>query len=74
VISFIAVSAVEWLPKWVIRRTRLQEVALRVEHGEVTTLAALAAELGYTDQAHLARDFKTAVGKSPSEFGVTVWR
>jgi AraC-like DNA-binding protein len=61
-------------PKWVIRRHRLQEVALRLERGDTVSLARLAAELGYTDQAHLARDFKSAVGKSPSEFAVAVHR
>jgi len=59
-------------PKWVIRRNRLQEVALRIERGDGPTLAAMAAELGYTDQAHLARDFKSMVGKSPSDFGLSV--
>ena len=59
-------------PKWVIRRNRLQEVALRIERGQAPTLAALAAELGYTDQAHLARDFKSVVGKSPSEFALSM--
>jgi AraC-like DNA-binding protein len=55
-------------PKWVIRRNRLQEVALRIERGDGGSLTALAADLGYTDQAHLARDFKSVVGKSPSDF------
>jgi AraC-like DNA-binding protein len=59
-------------PKWVIRRYRLQEVALRIERGEASTLTELAAELGYTDQAHLARDFKDAVGKSPTDFAASV--
>lgn len=59
-------------PKWVIRRTRLQEVAVRIEAGETLSMAALAAELGYADQAHLARDFKHAVGKSPREFAASV--
>jgi AraC-like DNA-binding protein len=59
-------------PKWVIRRNRLQEVALRIERGDGPTLTDLAAELGYTDQAHLARDFKSVVGKSPSDFAATV--
>lgn len=59
-------------PKWVIRRNRLQEVALRIERGESGTLTALAADLGYADQAHLARDFKGAVGKSPSDFASSV--
>ena len=30
------------------------------------------ADLGYTDQAHLARDFKSVVGKSPSAFAASV--
>ena len=61
-------------PKSVIRRRRLQDVALRIERGEAPSLAALAAELGYTDQAHLSRDFKAATGKTPREFGVDVHR
>ena len=59
-------------PKWVIRRNRLQEVALRIEKGEAPSLAALAADLGYADQAHLARDFKAIVGKSPRQFAGSV--
>lgn len=61
-------------PKWVIRRFRLQEAALRIERGDASSLATLAADLGYADQAHLARDFKRAVGKAPSEFAVSVHR
>jgi AraC-like DNA-binding protein len=61
-------------PKHVIRRTRLQEVALRLERGDAVSLSRLAAELGYADHAHLARDFKSATGKSPSAFGRDVWR
>lgn len=59
-------------PKWVIRRNRLQEVALRIERGDALSLAGLAAELGYADQAHMARDFKDVVGKSPREFALRV--
>jgi AraC-like DNA-binding protein len=59
-------------PKWVIRRKRLQEVALRIERGEAANFASLAAELGYTDQSHLARDFKTAVGMTPSAFAASI--
>ncbi|MCB9676312.1 MAG: helix-turn-helix transcriptional regulator [Alphaproteobacteria bacterium] len=51
-------------PKWVIRRHRLQEAALRVERGEVEQLADLALALGYADQAHLARDFRAATGRT----------
>ncbi|MBG0821107.1 AraC family transcriptional regulator [Planomonospora sp. ID91781] len=53
-------------PKWVIRRFRLHEAAERVREG--LGLAALAAELGYTDQAHLTRDFTAAVGMPPAAY------
>ena len=55
-------------PKWIIRRHRLQEAAVRIERGEASTLAEIAAELNYTDQAHLAHDFKRVTGKTPREF------
>ncbi|MBL9038541.1 MAG: helix-turn-helix transcriptional regulator [Archangium sp.] len=54
-------------PKWVIRRNRLQEAAVRLERGAVS-LTDLAFELGYADHAHLTRDFKAATGKAPSAF------
>ncbi|MEV4392025.1 helix-turn-helix domain-containing protein [Nonomuraea sp. NPDC049607] len=53
-------------PKWVIRRFRLHEAAERVQQG--LDLATLAAELGYTDQAHLTRDFTAAVGMTPAAY------
>lgn len=53
-------------PKWVIRRFRLHEAAERVYQG--LDLATLAAELGYTDQAHLTRDFTAAVGTTPAAY------
>ncbi|WP_326638160.1 helix-turn-helix domain-containing protein [Streptosporangium sp. NBC_01755] len=53
-------------PKWVIRRFRLHEAAERVYRG--LDLATLAAELGYTDQAHLTRDFTAAVGMPPAAY------
>ncbi|NEC84766.1 AraC family transcriptional regulator [Streptomyces sp. SID12501] len=54
-------------PKWVIRRTRIQEAASRA----ATTpqdWSALATELGYADQAHFTRDFTGAVGVSPAQY------
>lgn len=54
-------------PKSLLRRIRLQEAALCIERGEARSLAQLAAELGYTDQAHLSRDFKAVVGMSPRQ-------
>jgi AraC-like DNA-binding protein len=55
-------------PKRAIRTSRLQELAVRIECGAATNLARLAAELGYTDQAHMTRDFKAITGRTPSGF------
>ena len=49
-------------PKWVMRRARLHEAAERADSGEVVDWAALAADLGYADQAHLTRDFTATIG------------
>ena len=54
-------------PKWVIQRYRLHEAAERLAAGSFDH-AALASELGYSDQAHFARDFKTIVGLSPTAY------
>jgi AraC-like DNA-binding protein len=55
-------------PKWVIRRYRLQEAALKLIGGARIDMPDLALQLGYFDQAHLIRDFRAAVGKTPAEF------
>jgi AraC-like DNA-binding protein len=55
-------------PKWVLRRARLQEVAARAEHEEAIDWAAVAADLGYADQAHLTRDFTATVGTAPGRY------
>jgi AraC-like DNA-binding protein len=57
-------------PKWVMRRARLHEVALRVEADGPAAVdwAALAADLGYADQAHLSRDFTATLGVPPSRY------
>ena len=55
-------------PGWVIRRRRLQEVALRATGGEPVDWSSLAVELGYYDQAHLVRDFTAAVGEPPARY------
>lgn len=56
-------------PKWVIRRARVQEAAERVAAGERVDWAGLAQELGYHDQAHLIRDFKAQIGRTPAAYG-----
>lgn len=55
-------------PKWVIRRYRLHEAAERLAADGDVDLAALAAELGYFDQAHFARDFRAIVGIPPAGY------
>jgi AraC-like DNA-binding protein len=55
-------------PGWVIRRRRLQEVALRATSGEPVDWSQLAVQLGYYDQAHLVRDFTAAVGEPPARY------
>jgi AraC-like DNA-binding protein len=55
-------------PKWVIRRYRLHEVTERMAAGGPVDWAALAAELGYADQAHLVRDFTDLFGESPTHY------
>lgn len=55
-------------PKWVVLRYRIQE-AIELAGPDVNW-AALAAELGYSDQAHLVRDFTATIGVSPAAYGV----
>jgi AraC-like DNA-binding protein len=55
-------------PKWLIQRRRLHEVAERLRGPEPPDLARVAADLGYSDQAHLTRDFRRVTGLTPGEF------
>ena len=53
-------------PKWVIRRHRLHEVTARMAAGGAIDWASLAADLGYADQGHFIRDFKSMFGEPPT--------
>jgi AraC-like DNA-binding protein len=55
-------------PKWIVRRSRVQDAAERVARGERIDWAATAQELGYHDQAHLIRDFRAQVGFTPAAY------
>ncbi len=55
-------------PAAMIRRRRLQDAAEAVRTEPGIDLAALAADLGYADQAHLARDFRTVLGFTASSY------
>jgi AraC-like DNA-binding protein len=55
-------------PKWLIQRRRLHEAAERLSGEERPDLAAVAADLGYADQAHFGRDFRAVTGLTPRRF------
>jgi AraC-like DNA-binding protein len=55
-------------PKAVLARYRLQDAAALIDAGAVDDLAALAADLGWFDQAHFSRDFRAVVGVPPSAY------
>ncbi|MFZ0216517.1 MAG: AraC family transcriptional regulator, partial [Candidatus Dormiibacterota bacterium] len=55
-------------PKWVIRRYRLLEAAERAGRGGRVSWSELALALGYSDQAHLTREFTAMVGVPPAEY------
>ncbi|MFB5762119.1 helix-turn-helix domain-containing protein [Paenibacillus medicaginis] len=55
-------------PKWVIKRFRLQEAAKRLEWDESAQWVELAVQLGYFDQAHFIKDFKSVLGQSPAAY------
>ncbi|CAM3680163.1 AraC family transcriptional regulator [Occultella aeris] len=57
-------------PKWLIQRRRLQEAAQRLRE-QPSSLAEVAAVLGYADQAHFSRDFTRVTAVTPGEFAKT---
>ena len=54
-------------PKWLIQRRRLHDAVVALKAG-ATSLADVAADLGYADQAHFTHDFRTVTGMTPGEF------
>ena len=55
-------------PTWVLRRYRLLDAAERVRDGRPVAWAELARELGFSDQAHLVREFRAALGQTPAAY------
>ncbi len=55
-------------PGWVIRRYRIHDALNHLEQGEVVDWPALAADLGYFDQAHFIKDFKQLIGVPPGAY------
>ncbi|MEO5663979.1 MAG: AraC family transcriptional regulator [Nocardioides sp.] len=54
-------------PKWLIQRRRLHDAVEALKAGEAS-LADMAAQLGYADQAHFTHDFRTVTGMTPGEY------
>lgn len=55
-------------PKWLIRVMRLQELKALYETNHQVNWSEVAAQLGYADQAHLIRDFKSFFGAPPKGY------
>ncbi len=55
-------------PLWVLRRYRLRDAAAAIDAGLGQDLAALAASLGFSDQAHFSREFAAVIGATPSAY------
>jgi len=58
-------------PKRFARIVRVQAAMRRLAEPSPPTLAALAAEIGFADQAHLAREIRAVAGAAPSELAET---
>lgn len=54
-------------PKLFARLVRFDRVCAHIRSGGTGTWAAVAAEFGYADHAHLARDFRELAGCTPTE-------
>lgn len=55
-------------PTWVIRRYRLLEAGEAARAGAAVSWSAVAAELGFSDQAHLTREFRKGFGVTPAAY------
>ncbi|OXM70546.1 helix-turn-helix domain-containing protein [Amycolatopsis vastitatis] len=58
-------------PKWAIRIYRLNDAAQQLASEGRADYAGLAVRLGYSDQSHFIRDFRTVTGQSPAEYART---
>ena len=55
-------------PKAMARVLRFERARWMIVRGAQPTLAAVAAECGYADQAHMTRDFQALAGASPTQW------
>jgi AraC-like DNA-binding protein len=64
----VALAYTGFTPAALIRRRRLQDAADRLRRDPRIDLAKLAIEAGYSDHAHLTRDFRHVLGFTPSAY------
>lgn len=55
-------------PKWVLMLFRLQNAAATIDNGGIVNFTRLAADLGYYDQSHFIKDFRTVIGETPEDY------
>lgn len=55
-------------PKTVIKLYRLQNAAESIEQGSHYDLVQLSQDLGYHDQSHFIKDFKSIIGSTPEDY------
>lgn len=53
---------------------KVEHLAERIEQDPSTSLTELAVELGYFDQAHFSKDFKSVLGQTPAAYRMAVSR
>ncbi len=58
-------------PKWTIDRFRMFEAVETIYKDDGANLADLAARLGYSDQPHFSRVFKSVTGVSPGQYAAS---
>lgn len=63
----LVVQRVGMTPKWLLQRRRLHDAVERLKAGTLS-LAAIADELGYADQAHFTQDFRAFTGMTPGQY------
>ncbi|MBC7808038.1 MAG: helix-turn-helix transcriptional regulator [Akkermansiaceae bacterium] len=51
-----------------VRRLRIEEACRRLRSGQSTPLSVLALDLGFSDQSHFIRIFRSIVGVTPGAY------
>ncbi|MNR19529.1 DNA-binding transcriptional activator FeaR [compost metagenome] len=57
-------------PKWVIKIARIQSAAETTDGTDTHNWSKLSMDLGYHDQSHFIKDFKSVLGQTPEEYAL----